>query len=285
MRKRDGLITRFRTAAYLALWCCVLPVAPTFMCEGKELSADEIIYKSENKDIGDTMKADLTMRLINGKGDERVRRIDSFRKNYGEQMKDEKAIYFFQYPQDIKDTAYLSYDWDDDKVDDDSWLYLPSLKKVKRLAEADKSDAFLGSDFTYTDMKTRKREYWDYTIVKQSDPYDGQDCWVVEGLPKKGREKKVLNETGYTKVHIWVRKDNFMKVKGVFWVSKGKKIKYFTASGIEQIDGIWTAKVNKMWTTKHDRVEHTTILELANIRYNDQIDDSFFTPQRMKRGM
>ena len=275
---------RLKAAAYAALACC-LSMTPAAADDGQPVSANEIVLKAENKDIGATMKADLTMRLINGNGEERVRKMQSFRKNYGKSMKDEKNIYFFQYPQDIKDTSYLAYDWDDDTVDDDSWIYLPALKKVKRLAQADKSDAFLGSDFSYTDIKTSKREYWDYTMVKQSDTFDGHDCWVVEGLPKKGREKKVLNETGYTKVHVWVRKDNFMKVKGTFWVKEGNKIKHFTASDIEKITGIWTAKVNKIWTTKHDRVEHTTVLELTNIRYNEPVDDAFFTPQRMTRGI
>jgi Outer membrane lipoprotein-sorting protein len=284
MHNRNRLKAAYGAVAYVTLACC-LSMAPALAGDGQPLSANEIVFKSENKDIGNTMKADLTMRLINGNGEERVRKMQSFRKNYGDSMKDEKNIYFFQYPQDIKDTAYLSYDWDDDNVDDDSWIFLPALKKVKRLAEADKSDAFLGSDFTYTDIKTHKREYWDYTMVKESDTVDGHDCWVVEGLPKKGREKKVLNETGYTKVHIWVRKDNFMKVKGTFWVKEGNKIKYFSASDIEQIAGIWTAKVNKIWTTKHERVEHTTVLELANIRYNEPTDDAFFTPQRMTRGL
>lgn len=283
MNRREKLRAIRCAATCATLACCMLSAAHA--SEDRQLTANEIIYKAENKYIGDTMKSDLTMRLINASGNERVRKIQSFRKNYGKSMKDEKNIYFFQYPKDIKDTSYMSHDWDNEEVEDDSWLFLPSLKKVKRLAEADKSDAFLGSDFTYTDMKTRKREYWNYTMVKESDVVDGHDCWVVEGLPKKGQEKEVLNETGYTKVHIWVRKDNFMKVKGVFWVKKGNRIKYFTASDIVQIDDIWTAKVNTMWITKHDRVEHTTFLELANIRYNEEIDDSFFTPQRMKRGI
>lgn len=225
------------------------------------------------------------MVLIDAKGNQRVRRMKSFRKDFGDNLKDEKTIYFFEYPDDIKDTSYLNFDWQVEDVDDDSWLYLPSLKKVKRLAAADKSDAFLGSDFTYTDIKTSKRQYWDYHYINQSDIVDGQECWVIEGLPKKGKEDKVRKETGYSKVHIWIRKDNLLNVQGTFWVLKGKKLKYFKASDIENIGGIWTAKINQMSTTKKGRLEHTTVIRLDDVVYDKEIDDSFYTPQKMKRGV
>lgn len=263
-----------------------IAMAPSSLAaELTSITAAEVIYQAESKNNGDTLSADMTMVLINHKGQKRVRRMKTFRKDYGKSMKDEKAVFFFTSPQDIKDTVYLSYDWEDEDVDDDSWLYLPSLKRVKRLAEADKSDAFLGSDFSYTDIRTYKGHFWDYTMVSTSELVDGHECWVVEGLAKKGIEKKVMQETGYTKVHIWVRKDNFMKVAGKFWVKKGKKIKYLKTKNVVEIDGIWTVLVNQMITTKHERVEHTTIIKLDNVVYDKGVDDSFFTPQRMKRGV
>ena len=264
---------------------CTFAIIFCFTATGKELSGDEIIYQTEEKYNGNTQISDSSMILINPKGNKRIRRMSSYRKDFGENLKDEKFIYFFKYPEDIKNTSYLNFDWIEEEKDDDSWLYLPSLKRVKRLAAADKSDAFLGSDFTYTDIKTYKAQYWDYSILKNSDMVDGHDCWLLEGLPKKGKEDKVVKETGYYKVNIWVRKDNLVKVKGTFWVNKGKKIKYFKAFDIEKISGIWTAKSNQMVTTKKGRIEHTTIIKLENIRYDEEIDDSFFTPQRMKRGI
>lgn len=249
------------------------------------LSADEIIYQAEEKYDGVTQIGESSMLLIDGAGNKRLRKMKSFRRDFGEKLKDQKTIYFFEHPEDIKDTSYLNFDWEQEGVDDDSWLYLPALKKVKRLSAANKSDAFLGSDFTYTDIKTSKRQYWDYSMVSDSEMVDGHECWLVEGLPKKGNEEKVRKETGYTKVHIWVRKDNFIKVQGTFWVIKGKKIKYFTATDIEQIGGIWTAKTNQISTTKQGRVEHTTILKLDKVVYDQPVDESYFTPQKMKRGV
>ncbi len=251
----------------------------------KDLTANDVIYNAEEKYDGNTQISDSSMLLTDAAGNKRLRKIKSFRKDFGDQLKDQKTVYFFEYPEDIKDTSYLNFDWQAENRDDDSWLYLPALKKVKRLAASDKSDAFLGSDFTYTDIKTDKRQYWDYTYLKMSDVIDGHDCWLLEGLPKKGNEDKVRKETGYSKVHIWVRKDNFVKVQGTFWVLKGKKIKYFKATDIEEINGIWTAKTNHMSTTKNGRVEHSTIFKLDTVVYDKEVDESYFTPQKMQRGV
>lgn len=249
------------------------------------MSGNETVATSEDRYIGKTQKSDSTMIMINSDGKERIRKMSMIRKNFGDNLKDQKAIYFFNYPEDIKDTSYLSIDWIEEGKDDDSWLYLPALKKVKRLAAADQSDPFLGSDFTYTDIKTSRNNYWDYTIIKDSEIVDGHDCWVLEGLPKNGTDDKVIKETGYNKIHLWVRKDNFIKVKGTFWVVKGKKIKYFEAKDIEEINGIWTAKTNKITTTKGGATEHSTIIRIENVRYEEEVDDAYFTPLKMSRGI
>jgi len=264
------------------LYCLLVSMVIPVNLSAKELSGYDIIYEAEERYEGETQIGDASMILINRRGQKRVRKFKEFRKNYG---KDEKTIDFFLSPWDLKDTSYLLFDWDDGNRDDDSWLFLPSLKRVKRLASSEKSDSFLGSDFTYSDITSSKRHFWNYSIIKSSDLVDGKDCWLVEGTPKPSIRKKVIRETGYLKVQIWVRKDIFMKVKGKFWVKKGKRIKYFKADNIENIDGIWTAKTQQMVTTKAGRVEHKSIIRLDHTKYNEPIDDSFFTTQRMKRGL
>lgn len=251
----------------------------------ESLTAEEIIYTSEERYDGNTQMADSSMLLIDAAGNKRMRKMKSFRRDFGDDLKDQKTVYFFQYPEDIKDTSYLNFDWQAEGVDDDSWLYLPALNKVKRLSPANKSDAFLGSDFTYTDIKTSTRQYWDYQIVNHSVMVDGHECWHLEGNPKQGKEEKTYRETGYNKIHVWVRKDNFIKSQVTFWVVKGKKIKYLTASDIEKIDGIWTVKSTQISTTKQGKVEHTTLVKLDNVIYDQAIDESYFTPQKMRRGI
>jgi len=251
----------------------------------EELSGYDIIYNAEERYNGDSRENNSTMVMINARGEKRIRKMKQYRKDFGENLKDEKTMTFFTSPSDINNTAYLNFDWDEENKDDDSWLFLPALKKVKRLASADKSDAFLGSDFTYTDIGSSKRHFWNYTVINESDMVDGHDCWVVEGLPREEIKGKVIRETGYQKVNIWVRKDIFMKVKGKFWIKKGKRIKYFKVSEAAKIGDVWVAVTQQMVTTKAKRVEHQTVMKMSNIKYNVPLDDSFFTTQQMKRGL
>ncbi|MCP4294681.1 MAG: outer membrane lipoprotein-sorting protein [Proteobacteria bacterium] len=247
-----------------------------------EMSAKEIMKKSDNIEDGDTRIADMKMVLIDRKGNQRIRSIKSFSKDYGE---DTKSMSFFMSPADVRNTASLAYTWDDPDKDDDNWLYLPALRKVKRISAGNKSDSFMGSDFTYSDMNGREFSDYNYKMLRKSDLVDGQDCWVIESKPKKEIKAQVIKETGYLKAINWIRKDNFLAVKGKLWVKKGKKIKYFSASDIVKIQGIWTAKKIEMRTTKRKRLEHATVLLFDNTVYNKGVEDSMFTTQRMERGL
>ena len=117
-----------------------------------EMSAREIMQAVEDREDGDNRVADMSMVLIDKNGDTRTRAIRSFDKDKGE---DNQRIMFFLSPADVKDTAFLTYDYDEYEKDDDQWLYLPALRKSKRIASSDKSGSFMGSDFSYSDM-TRK---------------------------------------------------------------------------------------------------------------------------------
>ena len=111
--------------------------------------AREIMEKVDARDDGDNMTSDTEMVLIDKDNRERVRKIRSFQKDKGD---DQWRLMFFLEPADVKDTVLLSYDFYDPDKDDDQWLYLPALRKTKRIASSDKSSAFMGSDFSYADM-------------------------------------------------------------------------------------------------------------------------------------
>lgn len=252
--------------------------------KASDLTAREVMQKVDDRYTGDTSIQDSTMLLIDSKNRQRVRQTKGYSKEFGD---DTKTITFFLSPADVKNTSFLSYNWDAEGKDDDSWLYLPALRKVKRLSTADKSGAFMGSDFSYADIEGVKVEEYDYKFLKgkENEAVDGQPVWVIESRPKKAIKKKVIKKTGYLKSQSWVRKDNFMIVKAKLWVKKGKKIKYLTVSGIEKIQGVWTAKKSQMVTTKKGKVQHSTVMQLNAIKYNEPLEDDMFTTQRMERGL
>ena len=249
-----------------------------------DLTAKEVMEKVDDRDQGKTSIQESTMILIDRKGQQRVRKTKTYSK---ESEEGTKTVTYFLTPANVKNTAFLSYIWDDENKEDDSWLYLPALRKVKRIASADKSGSFMGSDFTYSDIEGVEIEKFDFSFVKgkEKERVEGHPVWVIESRPKQTIAKQVIKETGYLKTQVWVRKKNFMVVRGKFWVKKGKKIKYLTIFEIEKIKDIWTAKKLQMVTTKRGKKEHSTVLQINLVLYNEPLNDDMFTTQRMERGL
>lgn len=245
-------------------------------------TAFEVVDKMDNREDGDTMTSDTLMILINKKNQKRIRNIKTIRKDYDQAT---KGIIFFLSPADVRNTAYMSYDWDELEKEDDSWLYLPALQRVKRVAAGDRSGAFMGSDFSYSDINGIEISYWHYTFAKENEKLDKIDTWVIQGQPKPEFKEKVLEETGYLKSLLWIRKDNYMLVKGKYWVKQGRKIKYLKAEDIKSIDGIETAHTLTMVTTSRGKVDHSSVLKVSNVKYNLRVKDATFTTRRMEQGL
>ena len=119
--------------------------APCLSADDQEARA--IMEKVDARDDGDNQVSEMEMVLIDKRGKERLRKIQTFSKDKGE---DTHRLMFFLHPADVKDTAFLTFDYDDPNKDDDQWLYLPALKKTKRIASTDKSGSFMGS-ITHTE--------------------------------------------------------------------------------------------------------------------------------------
>ena len=145
--------------------------------------ARAIVEKVDARDDGDNQTADMEMVLIDKKGQKRVRKIHTFSKDKG---KDTLKLMFFLHPADVKDTAFLTYDYDDPDKDDDQWLYLPALRKTKRIATADKSGSFMGSDLNYSDMTSLDLEDYDYSFYEKGKESEvrGNKVFVIWSVPR-----------------------------------------------------------------------------------------------------
>ena len=240
--------------------------------------ARAIMEKVDARDDGDNQTADMEMILIDKRGKQRVRKISTFSKDKGA---DELRLMFFQHPADVKDTSFLTYDYDDPDKDDDQWLYLPALRKTKRIASSDKSGSFMGSDLNYSDMTDRNLEDYDFTLKKEMD-VKGVKTWLIESIP---RTKKVVKETGYKKSFIFVRQDNFFVIRAVNWVKDGGYLKYLDVKRLELIDGIWVATETHVTKKKGKKLAHKTVLKFDNIKFNQKLDYEMFTIRRMEKGL
>ena len=237
----------------------------------------DIMEAVNARDDGDNAVMDMEMRLIDRRGKERVRKMRRWSQDRGV---DTYSLLFFLSPTDVRNTGFLTYDYDAPGRDDDQWLYLPALKKSKRIANDDKSGRFMGSDFNYSDMTDPDLDDYTFTVMKETKVH-GHPAWQIKAVPKS---PEVIEETGYKQAVLFVRKDIPMVVRAVRWMEKRGRLRYLDIKRLEQIDGVWTPLETTMTTKQGKKVEHKTIIRYDNVRYDQPLDEQMFTVRRLEKG-
>ena len=220
--------------------------------------------------------ANATFTLINKTGQERVRKTFGTTK-LEENGIDNMRMTRFLSPPDVKGTVSLLIEHTD--KDDDIWIYLPALKKVRRLVSNNKKDSFVGTDFSYADVIGYKVGEWNYKLLKE-ELVEGQPCYVIEALPKSDAVK---TSNGYSKRIGWLRKDNLMTVKMDFWDEAGQLLKTSTFTDIQLVDktrGKWQAM---RLEASNVQTSHRTVIKYDNFKANQQVKDDFFTTRYMEK--
>jgi hypothetical protein len=243
-----------------------------------DAKAREIMQKVLDRDDGDNRTAEMEMLLIDKRGKERLRKLKTFQKDKGA---DSYGLLFFLHPADVKDTAFLTYDYDDPDHDDDQWLYLPALRKTKRIASTDKSGSFMGSDLNYSDMTDLVLKDYDFHLKKEMEDR-GHKVWVIESIP---RSEKVMDETGYSKTWHFIRQDIFFQVRAISWIHKKTALKYLDVKTLEKIDGIWVATEMHIFKKQGKKMLHKTILKLHDVQFDQPLDYDLFTTRKMETGL
>jgi len=243
------------------------------------LSGREIMEKVNDRDVGNRSISEMEMILIDKKGNKRVRKL----KSYGlEQGKNSKSLMFFITPADVKNTGFLTYDYDESGKEDDQWLFLPALRKTKRIAAGDKSGSFMGSDLNYSDMSSPDLDLYDYTLMKETE-VKGNKVWQIKSVPKTKAEAV---KSGYSKSVVFIRQDNYVMIRGVRWVYKKKRNKYLDVRKLEKIDGIWISTEMHVTTKSGKKTLHKTILKQNNIKFNQVgVNENLFTIRRLEKGL
>ncbi len=237
----------------------------------QEITALQVIEKVYNRPVGDDMTSNLKMTLINSGGNERVREIKQFSRDFG---KVEKRIMFFVKPADVKNTSFMNWSYDEEGKDDDQWIYLPALKKVKRISSDSKGDYFMGSDFTYDDLGDRKPNDDTHKILRE-EKLNGEDCYVIESTPKD-------EDYMYSKTVTWIIKDKWIGLKKDFYDEDGDLLKTLTVNKYKDIKGFLIITNTEM---NNIQKNHKTVMELRNVKINSGIPKSKFTERMMTRGI
>ncbi len=235
-----------------------------------QMSGREIVKRAYNLPQGEDKTSILTMTLTNKSGQTRVRKIKQFTKDFGDA---EKKIMFFIAPADVKNTSFMNWSYEGDKADD-QWIYLPALKRVKRISSDSRSDYFMGSDFTYDDLGDRKLDADTHKLLREEN-IEGKGCYVVESTPKD-------EEYMYSKTITWIRKDNFVGVKKEFYDEDGELLKILHIKKVEKISGFWFITHSEMVNVQKN---HKTGIKLSDIKINSGVPASKFSERMMMRGI
>jgi len=229
-----------------------------------------IASEADRRDTGfQDFTADMTMILRNRQGDQSVRAIRSRTlevKNDGD-----KNLVIFDEPADVKGTAFLSYTHATQP--DDQWLYLPALKRVKRIASSNKSGPFMGSEFAYEDISSQELAKYTYNYLRD-ETLDGQDCYVVERRPAD-------EYSGYTKQLVWVDKQHYRPLKIEFYDRKDSLLKTLTNHGYQQyLQQYW--RPDEMRMINH-QTGKTTVLQWKNYRFRTGLGERDFDQNSLQR--
>ncbi|MBF0160035.1 MAG: outer membrane lipoprotein-sorting protein [Magnetococcales bacterium] len=221
-------------------------------------------------------KAELTMVLTDSSGGQRVRKLVMMTKLEANGL-DNMRLLRFTAPADIKGTVTLLIE--QRNQDDDMWIYLPALKKVRRLVADNKRDSFVGSDLTFGDIIGHKPIDWSHQKVRE-DTVDGRAVSVIESLPRNDR---VRSSSGYSKRITWVDRESCLALKTDYWDEAGQMMKSILASQIKLVD-----EIGHKWQFMHveasnQQSSHRTMLNFDHYAANQGLTDELFTPQAMER--
>ncbi|MEY3264225.1 MAG: hypothetical protein RL717_1702 [Pseudomonadota bacterium] len=220
--------------------------------------------------------SESTMTLTNKSGQQRVRKSFGTSKLDANGV-DNKRMTRFLEPVDVKGTVSLLVEHSD--KDDDIWIYLPSVKKVRRLISSNKKDSFVGTDFSYGDVIGHKVKEWNHTLVKEEE-VDGKPCYVIESLP---RDASVKANTGYAKRVAWIQKDNFVTLKSASYDEANELLKEARYSHWKEVDTVkhkWQAGVLE---ARNMQTGHSTVITIDQFKVNNGVKDDYFTTRYMEQ--
>ena len=183
----------------------------------------------------------------------------------------DKSLFVFDRPRDVRGTALLTHSRINDQ--DDQWLYLPALKRVKRINAAKRSGSFMGSEFSYEDMSSPEVEEYTYRYLRD-EPCGELTCTVTEQFPL---DKK----SGYSRKVVWQDSVELRTWKMELYDRKGSHLKTLTFTDYRQyLDRYWRAGEQKM---ANHLTGASTVLEWTDFRFRTNLDKSEFTHTALRR--
>ncbi len=241
-----------------------------------QLTARQIAQKATEATKVKGVEAVMTMTIMDSKGRERVRKIAQVSKLYNNGKTDKRLVRFLS-PADVKGTGLLTFDYED--RDDDIWLYLPALRKTRRIVSSEKSKSFMGSEFSYADMTPPSLDNFTFELLGE-EAIRNTPCYQIEWTPL---DDDIADEAGFSKRISYVGKTDFVMRKSIYYDIDEALHKEMNVYEIREID-----PQNHKYRLMHLEMENLqngrkSILKVDQIRFSPDIKDDFFTTRYLER--
>jgi len=254
---------------WLGLSILTAAVAALAPARAADPSANEIVKRSLEAFYyaGNDMRAKVTMKLINPQGQVREREMTMLRINLGTSG-DQRYYIYFHGPADVKGTSFMV--WKYPAKESDRWIYIPTLRLVKRVAADDKRSSFVGSDFTYEDVSGRDLEDDAHALLRK-EKLGGRPTYVIESKPKASAD--------YSRRLSWIDSERGLPLKEEYLDARNEPLRVFTADKVEQTGKQWTVTARSM---KNLQSGHRTEVVYQAVEYDIGLKPDIFTERYLR---
>lgn len=265
--------SKSRSIPFVAAMLVATPLfitAPAALAQSDEEKGLQIAIEADqrNNGFGDT-QASMKMVLRNKKGKESIRLMRS--RTLEVEGDGDKSMTIFDEPRDVEGTASLTYSHA--TKPDEQWLYLPALKRVKRISSKNKSGPFMGSEFAFEDISSQEVDKYKYKYLRDED-LDGRSMFVVEAYPQ-------YKNSGYKRLISWIDQNEYYTVKTEFYDRKDSLLKTLVFSDYQQYLGkFWRAHTLHM--DNHQSGKSTT-LTWENYEFQTGLKPADFNSKSLQR--
>ncbi|HPG73949.1 MAG TPA: outer membrane lipoprotein-sorting protein [Bacteroidales bacterium] len=238
-------------------------------------SAREISDKAAKTVEISTFEMAQTLKIIDAKGNERIRETSSKSLKTADGT---KTLMVFNAPADVAGTSMLIYDYD--VKEDDMWIYLPALRKTRRIVSTEKGQSFMGSEFTNADMGKPNPDDFNYALLAETN-VEGVACYSVEMTVKN---KDVARQLGYSKKINYIDKTKFVVYKIDHYDASGKLLKTLSLSNYELIDAAKKKYFARNMQMMNHQTKRKSIIVIDNINTKTSIDEKSLSPTMLGAG-
>jgi hypothetical protein len=235
-------------------------------------NARDIMEKASETVEFEAIEMAMTLKIYDAKGSERIRQINTVSKKFG---LTNKTLMKFVSPADVKGTAILVYDHEN--ASDDMWIYMPALRKTRRIVSGERGKNFMGSEFTNADMSKPSLDDFNYKLLGTAT-LNGMNCWKIEAACK---DKTVEDEYGFSKKVAYIGQGNYLCYKVEFYDLDGRLYKtQIIGQYKKQPDGKYIAGFMEMRNEQNGR---KSMIQVDNFRLGSNLTESTFVPSMLER--